>query len=59
MYRVAKALSEVINLVIGKSEHHLRNSKDLLEKIKGITLMKEEVWISHDVVGLFPSVPAQ
>ena len=27
------------------------------EKIKDIMLMDEEVWISHDVVGLFPTVP--
>ena len=34
MYRVAKALSEQINPVIGKSEYHLKNSKELLDKIK-------------------------
>ena len=31
-YIVANALSELINLVIVKSEHELKNSNDLLEK---------------------------
>ena len=51
-YRVAKALSELINAVIEKTGHHLKDYK-----IKHITLTEEEIWISHDVVGLPPSVP--
>ena len=51
MTGVAKALSELTNPVIGKTGHHLKNSKELLEKIEDIKLTEEEVWMSHDVVG--------
>ena len=56
-YNIAKALSLLINPTIGKTEHHLLNSKQLVDKIKDVVLAEDEIWISHDVVALFPSVP--
>ena len=56
-YNLAKALSNLINPTIGKTEHHLQNSKQLVDKIQNNVLSDEEIWISHDVVALFRSVP--
>ena len=56
-YKIAKALSALINPTIGKTNHHLKNSKDLIDKIKDRVLLEEEIWISHDILALFPSVP--
>ena len=56
-YKVAKKMSDLIKPLIGKTEHHFLNSKELVTKIKDTKLTDEEIWISHDVVALFPSVP--
>ena len=56
-YNFAKELSRIINPIIGQTSHHLNNPKDLKDKIEDITLDDDHIWISHDVVALFPSVP--
>ena len=58
-YKVAKDMSNIINPLMSKSKHHILNSKALVEKIKGITLDVDDIWISHDVVAIFPSVPVK
>ena len=49
--------TNIINPNTGKTEHHLQNSKQLVDKIKDHKLTDDKIWISHDVVTLFPSVP--
>ena len=58
-FNIAKALSSLISPTIEKIKHHLKNCKDLVDKInlKNIVMSDEEIWISHGVVGLNPSVP--
>ena len=56
-YNTSKALSELLTPLAGKTEHHLKNSKHLAEIAKDVKLEEDEELISHDVVGLFPSIP--
>ena len=53
---MAKAMINMINPLIGKSKHHLLNFKGFVENIKDLKLDADDIWISHDVVALFPSV---
>ena len=41
------------------SSHHVQNTSDFVEKIKGIRLQQDESIISYDVKALFTSVPIQ
>ena len=43
--------------LIGKSKHHLINAKALDDNNKTLTLDKDEIRISHDVVALFLHIP--
>ena len=43
--------------LVGKSERHLNNSKDLVKKIQEIQLEYDEVLTSFDVSAWFTSVP--
>ena len=49
-------MSNIINHILGKSKHHLLNSKALVEKIKDLKLDADDIWISHDVIALFHNV---
>ena len=42
---------------MGKTEHFVKNSKDLAKELKGRTLNRDEVLVSFDVVSLFTKVP--
>ena len=42
---------------MGQTPHHLKNSKDLAQKLKNTKVEPDETFISHDVVSLFTKVP--
>ena len=44
-------------LLVGKSEHHVLNSKSLADQLKNITVEEDEILNSHDVVVLFTNTP--
>ena len=56
-YGVAKVLSKVIQLVVGKSPHHIQSTSDFISKAKGFILQLGECLSSYDVTSLFTSVP--
>ena len=56
-YNTSKALSELLSPIVGRTEHHLKNSKQLANRLKTETVGDNEVLVSHDVVALFPSIP--
>ena len=56
-YGVAKVLSKVIKLLVGKSSHHIQNTGDFVSKAKKFTLQTGECLSSYDVTSLFTSVP--
>ena len=58
-YNTARKVADIIKPLVGKSPHHLNNSSDLLNKLKGVTVDADEELISFDVTALFTSVPVE
>ena len=56
-YRTSRALAGILAPIVGKSEHHLNNSKDLANDMNSIMVEEDEMFISHDVVSLFTNTP--
>ena len=56
-YGVAKVLSKVIKLLVGKSPHHIQSTGDFVSKAKKFPPQTGECLSSHDVTSLFTSVP--
>ena len=42
-YEVAKELSRILRPSVGKSPHHIKNTGDFVQQVKGITLNQENV----------------
>ena len=45
--------------MVGKTTHHVKNTKDFIESIQDITLKTDECLVSYDVETLFTLVPIQ
>ena len=56
-YEVAKELSRILRPLVGSSPHHIKNTGDFGQQLKGITLQANENIVSYDVSALFTSVP--
>ena len=56
-YGVAKVLTRVVRLLVGKSPHHIQSTRDFVNRVKGVTLLQGECLCSYDVSTLFTSVP--
>ena len=56
-YETAKELSRILKHLVGKTKHHVKNTKDFIESIQDITLKTDECLVSYDVEALFTSVP--
>ena len=56
-YASSKRLAEIIGPLVGKTGHHILNSKEFVNKIKDERIEEDEVVVSHDVCSLFTSVP--
>ena len=44
--------------MVGKTEHHIRNSKDFVEQLSGEKVEDDAVMVSYDVSALFTSISA-
>ena len=56
-YNTSKALAEILAPMLGTTEHHIKNSRDLAELMKDFTIAEDEEFVSHDVVTIFTSMP--
>ena len=56
-YQTSKEVARILKPLVGKSEHHVKNTQDFIESIKGIHLGKDQCMMSYDVKALFTSVP--
>ena len=56
-YELAKELSRILRPLVGSSPHHIKNTADFVQQLKGITLKANEAIVSYDVSALFTSVP--
>ena len=45
--------------MVGRSSHHVKNTQDFIDQIKGIQLKKDQCMMSYDVKALFTSVPTR
>ena len=48
-YETAKELSRILKPLVGKTTHHVKNTKDFIESIQDITLKTDECLVSYDV----------
>ena len=53
---VAKELARILRPLVGNSPHHIKNTGDFVQQMKGITLQANECITSCDVSALFTSV---
>ena len=58
-YEVAKELSRILRPLVGKSPHHIKNTGDFVQQVRGIKLQPTECINSYDVSALFTSVPTE
>ena len=56
-YKLAKYAASVLGPLVGTTPHHIENTRDFVEKIKGFKLQEDEVLTSYDVAALFTSIP--
>ena len=56
---VAKELSRILRPLVGKSPHHIKNTGDFVQQVRGIKLQPTECITSYDVSALFTSVPIE
>jgi len=56
-YRISRALTDILAALVGKSEHHLNNSKHLTKEMISVMVEEDEKFISHDVVSFFINTP--
>ena len=56
-YNLAKYAASVLGPLVGTTPHHIENTRDFVEKIKGFKLQEDEVVTSYDVAALFTSIP--
>ena len=55
-YECAKYLADVLSPLMGKTEHHVKNSKEFAEYVKLLNVGPDEELRSYDVSALFASV---
>ena len=58
-YEVAKELSGILRTLVGKSPHHIKNTGDFVQQVRGIKLQATEYITSYNVSALFTSVPIE
>jgi len=56
-YNTSRYLADILGKVVGKTEHHVKNSQHLASALEGITVHEDEMLNSHDVVSLFTNTP--
>ena len=56
-YHTSKEVGRILKPLVGKSEHHVKNTQDFIESMKGIHLSEDQCMVSYDVKALFTSVP--
>ena len=58
-YETAKELARIQKPLVGRSPHHVQNTKDFISSIEGIQLKPDECIMSYDMNALFTSVTIQ
>ncbi|XP_072047082.1 uncharacterized protein [Amphiura filiformis] len=56
-YNTSRALADILAPLVGQTEHHVKNSKQLAEDLAQVYIEEGEIFNSHDVVSLFTNTP--
>ena len=56
-YKVSRELANILQPLVGKTEHHAANSQELVNEITKVKLEEGESFVSYDVVSLFTKNP--
>ena len=56
-YNAVKYLTSVLTPLVGKNGHSVKNTKELVDKLKGMEIPPGQKLVSYDVTALFTSVP--
>ena len=56
-YECARYLATILSPLVGKTEHHVKNSNEFVKEVCEIKLNSDEELQSYDVSALFTSVP--
>ncbi|XP_072018248.1 uncharacterized protein [Amphiura filiformis] len=56
-YNAAKVLANILSPLEGKTEHHIHNSGEFVEKVQNLEVPPGQKLISYDVSALFTSIP--
>ena len=56
-YNASSGLTDILGPLVGKSERHIKNSGDFVDKIKNLEVPPGQKLISYDVSALFTSIP--
>ena len=55
-YQTSKEVARILKPLVGRSPHHLKNTQDFIDQIKGIHLGQDQCMMSYDVKALFTFV---
>lgn len=56
-YQLSKYLAQSLSNIIGKSQYHVQNSWEFCNFIKRISIPKNHILVSFDVVSLYTNIP--
>ena len=56
-YNTAKYLASILTSHVGKNCHSIKNTKELVDKLRGLEIPPARKLVSYDVTALFTSVP--
>ena len=56
-YACVKYLADVLSLIVGKTEHHVKNSKEFAEYVNNLKVGPDEELRSYNLSALFTSLP--
>ena len=56
-YNTSRALADILAPLVGKTEHHVENSKHLADDLAQVYIEEGEILNTHDVVSLFTNTP--
>jgi hypothetical protein len=56
-YKAARLIADILNPLVGNTEHHITNSGDFVDKIKDLEVPPGQKLVSYDVSALFTSIP--
>ena len=58
-YPAAKYLTSILNPLVGKNPHFIKNSEDFVKKIADLEVPPPRKLVSYDVTALFTSIPIE